>query len=189
MLAEHEARHGEPRLGLLAQRALRAGRATRARRVGRSPRRRRTSSRRASSNTRPSCGRLEHHVHHADLHRASASTARRATTSREPSSAERHAASVIASDSRLWRAELNGSRSSAIARASSASVPANPSGYQAPSSVERATYAVAVELDEVRAEQHAAANRALGAVDPERHAGRAVRASPTMRISTFAPSS
>ena len=53
---------------------------------------------------------------------------------------------------------------------SSPIAPARPSGYQAPSSSNGDDLAVAVELEEVRAEQDAAADRALGAVDPERRA-------------------
>ena len=81
-----------------------------------------------------------------------------AVTGAPSRSAERQAASVSSSDRRLWRAELYGSRSSAIADSSSAIVPASPSGYQAPSS-SNGHLAVAVELEEVRAEQDAAADR------------------------------
>jgi hypothetical protein len=55
-------------------------------------------------------------------------------TGRPSCSAERHAASVSSSERRLWRAELYGSRSSAIAEMSSAMAPANPSGHHSPSS-------------------------------------------------------
>ena len=53
--------------------------------------------------------------------------------------------------------------------------------------LERRDLAVAIELEEVRAEQDAAADRALGAVDPERRAAARGRASPTVRMRTFAP--
>ena len=159
MLAEHEARNGERRLGLRASKPvepvalgalqdhLDAGEAE----PLRTPEELRVV--RARQHVRHHAGQPRHSVTGAPF-----------------ASAERHAASVSSSDSRLWRAELYGSRSSAIAREQLGHRSREALRVPRTLELERRDLAVAIELQEVRAEQDAAADRALGAVDPERRA-------------------
>ena len=186
VLAEHQARHPSPDAPARA-------RATQPSREPSSSRPTSSStpsnvSRRAASNTRPRAQGSSDRVHDADLHREPA-LARRAATSREPSSAERHAASVSSSERRLCRAELNGSRSSAIARASSRACRRIRPDTTRP----RARSAVR-DRRLARARRSPSRGGRCRESCPRSRAprtgttGRLVRASPTLRINAFAPS-
>ena len=189
MLAEHQARDGEARLGLRAAEPHRAGRASARLRITSTPakpsrfaRRKSCASSALGSTSVITPGQPCHSGH------------RRAVEVGRAARGERQLEREQVVARRVVRLAVLGDR----ATCSSPIVPASPSGYQAPSSSNGVDLAVAVQLDEVRAEQDAAADRALGAVDPERRAAargarvadradeRRSRRSPH-RISTFAP--
>ncbi len=119
---------------------------------------------------------------------------RSSATGRPSSSAERQAARVSSSESRLWRAELYGSRFSAIAVTSSPIAPANPLVCQEPSSWKRVSRRRARARAAPPRARGPSRGRLRGSSPPSRGSRTACAVSssptePTPRISALEPSS